>query len=224
MHSVIKGFKKFTRPAGVFVVIVGPDGCGKSTITNEAMSRVKGVFEKTWSFHWRPNLLPKLGRSATKNTADHNSMPSQKSKYSGLISYIRFLYYWLDFVIGYWVIVYPGKVQNSFIIAERYYIDILVHPARYGFSCPGWFFKLFGSMVPKPDMTILLSADPQLIHDRKQELPVDVIAEQISEYKTAIVGWGCDRIIDTSSSIEASSAEFIEAVVKLRTPKRCKTL
>ena len=211
VYSLIRKMKRFIYPTGIFVVIVGPDGCGKSTINSEATARLHRAFRKTWSFHWRPNLLPKLGKSSNSSNFSDNT-PSQKSKYKGLISYVRFFYYWLDFVLGYWLIVYPKKAQTTFVISERYYIDILVHPERYGFSCPRWFMRIFGVFVPKPDLTILLSADPQKIHDRKPELPVNVIADQINEYSEIISGWGESSIVDTSQSIEDASTEFVDKV------------
>lgn len=210
--SSIRKIKRLIQPSGIFVVIVGPDGCGKSTINTQSTHTLERAFRKTWSFHWRPNLLPKLGASSGSSNFSDNT-PSQRSKYKGLTSYIRFFYYWLDFVLGYWLVVYPKKAQTTFIIGERYYLDILVHPERYGFSCPIWFIKLFGLLVPKPDITILLSADPQQIHDRKPELPVNVIGEQISKYAKAIKGWGDSSIIDTSQSIEISSSELVDKVL-----------
>jgi len=212
LQSTIRKIKRFIQPSGIFIVIVGPDGCGKSTINTQSSHILERAFRKTWSFHWRPNLLPKLGSTSGSSNFSDNT-PSQHSKYKGLTSYIRFFYYWLDFVLGYWLVVYPKKSQTTFIIGERYYLDILVHPERYGFSCPIWFIKLFSLLVPKPDITILLSADPQQIYDRKPELPVNVIAEQIRKYTNAIKGWGDSSIIDTSKSIEVSSSELVDKVL-----------
>ena len=211
-YSALRKFKRLIQPTGIFVVIVGPDGCGKSTINTETTAALTRAFRKTWSFHWRPCFLPKLGKASTNSNFSDNT-PSQKSKYKGPISYIRFIYYWLDFLLGYWVVVYPKKAQSTFIIGERYYLDILVHPERYGFSCPQWFIKLFGFFIPKPDLTILLSADPQQIHDRKPELPVNIIDEQIHKYTSAIKNWGESSIIDTSQSITDSKNELVNKVL-----------
>ncbi|MDH5570719.1 MAG: hypothetical protein OEY89_03075 [Gammaproteobacteria bacterium] len=210
--SFSRKIKRFIYPTGLFIVIVGPDGCGKSTINTGATKSLERAFRKTWSFHWRPGLLPKLGKKSSNSNFSDNS-PNQKSKYKGAISYLRFIYYWLDFILGYWLIVYPKKAQTTFIISERYYLDILVHPERYGFSCPQWFIKLFGLFVPKPDLVFLLSADPQKIHDRKPELPVDVIAEQIKQYSDVISSWGDSSIIDTSQDIQTSTSDFVSKVL-----------
>jgi len=216
--STLRKFKRFIQPTGIFIVIVGPDGCGKTTINNSSTAALERAFRKTWSFHWRPNLLPKLGKASNNSNFSDNT-PSQTSKYRGAISYVRFFYYWLDFVFGYWFVVYPKKAQTTFIISERYYLDILVHPERYGFSCPKWLIKFFGTFVPKPDLTFLLSADPQQIHDRKPELPTNVIREQIQKYSEVMKGWGDSSIIDTSQNIQSSCDELVNKVLTKSTQK-----
>lgn len=206
--TAVRQIKRFIRPTGLFIVLIGPDGCGKTTISTNIRSNMERCFRNVWRFHWRPKLLPKLGKS-TPQEIDPSSgepaapAPPEKAKYNTLLSMIRFLYYLADFVLGYWLVIYPKKARSTFIVGERYFADILVHPARYGFSLPNWFMRLCSHIVPKPDVIILLSGDPQRIHDRKPELPVDVIRSQLGQYSKEIVHWGEHYTADTNQPADA---------------------
>ncbi|MFQ5469472.1 MAG: glycosyltransferase [Gammaproteobacteria bacterium] len=208
MFSVIlSGFRKikrFIQPTGLFVVILGPDGCGKSTVTNTVLSGLERAFRKTWRFHWRPNLLPKLSRKKLNdNIAENNDIPAESSKYTGILSLVRFLYYLLDFILGYWLVIYPRKAQTTLVIGERYFPDVLVHPARYGFSVPQWLMRLASKLVPSPDLIILLKGDPAAIYSRKPELPIDVIATQNDMYEKEINNWGKSVVVNVDKGAES---------------------
>ena len=213
--------QRFFQPTGIFVVLVGPDGSGKSTIAGLVLSELERAFRRTWRFHWRPNLLPKLRRSSDETMADN--VPAEKFKYGYGISLIRFFYYWLDFVIGYWLVVYPKKAQTTLVIGERYFPDMLVHPERYGFRVPIWLMRLAAKWVPSPDLLILLSDEPAVIHARKSELSPSKIAEQIAAYQRELPHWGKSAIIETHGGVESVQARVSEMILKecaLRTESR----
>lgn len=205
LWNFYRNIARFFRPTGFFVVLIGPDGCGKSTISDGLRQHMQRAFRSTWRFHWRPKLLPKLRNSKrsdqTQGTVPDSAPPTEKSKYSGFVSLARYIYYWLDFVAGYWLIIYPRKARSTLIVGERYFPDILVHPERYGFSVPKWIVRATGAMVPKPDLLIFLTGDPQSIHNRKPELPVDVIADQLRKYATEITNWGDHLPVNTCQPV-----------------------
>ena len=197
--------KRFFTPSGFFVVILGPDGCGKSTVTDALSLELQRGYRKIRQFHWRPGLLPKLGRNSGNSNVQEVSpdlAPPTVSKYKGGISLIRFVYYWLDFVLGYWLKIYPIKAQTTLVIGERYFPDVLVNPARYGFDVPRWMMRLAAKWVPQADMVILLEDDPVAINARKDELTVEKIAELLAKYKQELSHWKNPVVINTSKGID----------------------
>lgn len=210
--TAARNARRFLRPTGLFVVLLGPDGCGKSTVSDGLRNHMARAFRGTWRFHWRPKLLPKLGRSSAGEQAGSVSQPpappTGKSKYRGLMSLVRFVYYWLDFVVGYWLVVYPRKARSTLIVGERYFPDVLVHPERYGFSVPRWLMRLAAMTVPSPDLLIFLTGDPQQIHDRKPELPVDMIDAQLRKYAREITHWGAHFSLDTCQPLDTVFAQL----------------
>jgi len=173
--------KRSRQKTGIFVVLLGTDGAGKSTLATAICDGCGRGFRRIWRFHWRPHVFPKLGRGNAGGTAAPQA-PAVSSKYGPAVSFARFGYYWLDFVIGGWVLVGVWLRRSGLVLAERYYFDFLVHPARYAFSLPPWVFWVGALAVRKPDLAVLLTGDPQAIWKRKQELPLDEVKRQIGAY------------------------------------------
>jgi len=125
MRSVLiqmrRMWHRLVQPTGLFVVVVGPDGSGKSTLATSVLRQLTRAFRATWRFHWRPGLLPQLNRSKSHPAS---TVPAETSKYRGVVSLLRFVYYWLDFVLGYWVVVYFRKAQTTLVLGERYFPDV----------------------------------------------------------------------------------------------------
>lgn len=204
----------------MFVVLVGPDGSGKSTIADALMVRLQEQFPGSWRFHWRPGLFPKLGRplrdSGSTSDRKASGSPPQLSRYTGIISLLRFIYYWVDFVVGYWVKVFPRRMRRQLIVGERYYLDVVVHPERYGFKVPGWLLGLARAAVPSPDLVILLKAEPQVIYSRKPELSLDCIAQQLTLLEGELIHWGNSLVIDTTDGIRSTVNEIARRLLAAR--------
>lgn len=186
---------------GMFVVLLGPDGCGKSTIANQLIDKLKGSDYKVHHFHWRPNLIPQLRKQQVSSTAGTPPPAPDDFAYGYLVSLLRFIYHYTDFYFGYWFLIRRKRAQGYFIIGERWYLDVLIHPARYGFKLPSWLLKLGNVLLPFPDHTFLLAADPQAIHDRKPELTVEQIDSQLSRMRDLIKGVRNGQEINTEISI-----------------------
>ena len=170
---------RFLFPPGKFIVVVGPDGVGKST-TAELVKQILEAFHiPVAHLHlgFRPNILPTkariLGRPA---------LQSEKSRTPGLI---RFFYHALDYLIGFFVRVRPLLVRGRIVLGERYYYNYLVDPrSQKELGFPRWLPRIiYNLFIPKPDIFILLSNDPEEIHKRRQEHSVEEIARQIEAYR-----------------------------------------
>jgi len=198
---------------GIFIVILGPDGSGKSTLVNGVSGRLGGIFTEYWHFHWRPNLLPKLSRAGQDSNSATVPSPPGKSAYGPVISFFRYSYYLLDFVLGYWVLIWPRRMRGSLIIGERWYYDVVAYPARYGFSLPGWLLRLGGYLVPTPDLTLLLEADPQAVHDRKPELTVEQVSQQIDRLGSLVPPAPFGARVWTGGDIEESQERLVNLVL-----------
>jgi glycosyltransferase involved in cell wall biosynthesis/thymidylate kinase len=204
------------RKKGLFVVVLGPDGSGKSTLVERATDRLHGRFNGIWRFHWRPGLFPKPGRTRRVEQQGSSESPSPPDRYAYgyLISSFRYVYFLLDFIIGYWFLIQPKRLRNWLIIGERWYYDVLINPVRYGFQVPRWMLKLGAYLVKDPDLTILLVAEPSEIRARKPELTTPQITEQLRSMRELLPPHPKGVTVPTSGSLDESLDAFMAVVTE----------
>lgn len=206
---------KIQKNNGLFVVILGPDGAGKSTIIEAIRPLIEtALHSKIFYEHMRPNLLPSLARLFGRPVKEGPTTDPHASKPSGfLCSLIRLLYYTTDYVIGYWLKVFPVLVKRPCTyVFDRYFYDYFIDPRRGRIALPQWIIRIFSLVVPKPDIILCLGADPKVIHARKPELPLEEFKRQMDALRKF-----CDSNeravwIDTGCSIEDSVNRALEAI------------
>jgi hypothetical protein len=201
--------------AGITLVVLGTDGSGKSTIIEAIRPVIEtALHSKIFYAHMRPNLLPSLARLFGRPVKEGPTTDPHANKPSGfLCSLIRLSYYTVDYVVGYWFRVFPALVKRPCIyVFDRYFYDYHIDPYRGLISLPRWVIKAFGLLVPKPDIILCLGADPEIIHARKPELPLEEFKRQIE-----VLRQFCDKNkravwIDTGCSVEESVNQALEAI------------
>ena len=176
---------------GCFIVLVGADGSGKTTVANHIERRCQELGWRIVRSHWRPELLPSPRRFIGQKPSGDPSKPYAKPPHNAIVSAVLLLYYYLDFVLGYLAKIAPARRRGSLIINERYFYDAVFDPRRHRLRGTGWLARILANLVPKPDFVVLLHGDPSVLHSRKPELPTTDILEQqrlMLEYFQGIQG------------------------------------
>lgn len=211
-------FSKFFHPKGIFVVFLGPDGCGKSSLCEIIPDVLQPGFlpGKVRKFYWRPMFLPPIRQLllnfGIKSKPEEISLNSQHnvSPDNTIISTIKFIYYWFDFVIGR-VKFYLVWAMGGIVLFDRYYYDFLVYPERFRLKLPRWLIKILMPAVPRPDINFYLDVDPKLLISRKEELSLDELKRQINYYQRLVSSLPNTYMIDASQSLD----HVIENVSKI---------
>ncbi len=166
---------RLIKPPGLTISILGPDGSGKSTIIN-LLKKEKLPFRRIHCFHLKPRIF------GNKGDGKPVTNPHGKEPHRGLKSYLKLIYFALDYIIGYWIKIFPLTIRSSLIIFDRYYDDILVDPKRYRYSGSIKFAKVLKILIPEPDIYIILTTEPHIIYKRKVEVSFEELKRQIQEY------------------------------------------
>ncbi|WP_291992938.1 hypothetical protein [Candidatus Accumulibacter sp. ACC003] len=209
--------KRAIRPVGICVCFLGPDGCGKSTVMRETSKLLDGSFHGSRRFYWRPGFLPPFGRLRVWNPSveiSENPHPHRHGRQNSFKSLVRFTYYFCDFFIGYYFVVFPLLVRKNLICFDRYYYDYFVDMHRYQMNLPKWLPKLLSSLVPKPSLTFVLSASPEVMMSRKNELTMEELVRQHNVYRSLVGKLPNCYLIDSDCSIDEVTTKISEIVLR----------
>ena len=209
-REVRRKIRRIVHPTGAIIAVLGPDGCGKSTLGTILQKELAPVFRGNMDFHLRPNFF------SFKKNDTHSPVndPHGQNPRSVIASALKLLYFLLDYVLGFIFILYPLKVRSHLILFDRYYHDLMIDPKRYRYSAPMWIALMIGYLIPKPDLFLILDAPARIIQSRKQEVSFSETDRQRNAYSN-FVHWGAQHIVlDTGRPIEETISDMNDAVLK----------
>ena len=177
--------KRIFHKCGLSVAFIAPDGAGKSTIINRVKETVSGSFYGVNLYYMRPHLFKNLGHYNKLNPTEEaatNDNPHGVVCDGVFKSAVRFFFYNLDFQLGTLLKINRKKINKQLVIFDRYYYDYFADMKRYKYSPPAWFPAAFEWMIPKPDMVFVLDGNPEVLYERKKELPISELEKQCSVF------------------------------------------
>jgi hypothetical protein len=187
VHSGSRQLRLRLRPRGVFAAFLGPDGSGKSSLTDLLGERLGGhpdvlKVHRVYLGSGQP-LLPtrrltrrlhgKTGpRAAAKPVTVRDVSPR---RLRGPLHVLA------DEILRYWVHVRPRLAPHGVVLVDRYAYDVLRVNNRT--VQQPWFRRLAVAIIPSPQVTFFLEGDPEVITARKQELTVAETTRQLHAYR-----------------------------------------
>ena len=200
--------RRWWKPTGLFLAVLGPDGVGKSTLVENVCCELGPCFRRVRVYHWRPGLVAQ-SKSAPV-TAPHQK-PARGIVASCLILLGVLLDYWLSYAL----VVRPFLARSGLVLFDRYFPDLLVDPLRYRYGGPKWFARALGSLLPKPDLPYLvLDAEDQSILARKHELPPEELRRQLGQYRSLTRASHEAVLVDSDNGVEPTLAKVTHLVVQ----------
>ena len=189
---------KNSRGKGLAIAFLGPDGSGKSTII-DGLRQKRLPFARMDYFHLKPVVQPE-GKAQRTVTDPHSKKP-----YGTLKSYVKLAYFVLQYNFGWYRNIRPLLQKSTLIIFDRYFDDMLADPKRYRYGGGISLLERVRKWIPKPDFYFVLIAPPEIIHARKQEVPLDELKRQIMAY---------DNLIDNNRYIGIDVTQGPEDIVE----------
>lgn len=181
---MIDRVRRLISPSGLFLVLIGPDGVGKSTVAGLTTSLLQSShLAKHMHLGFRPQILPtKLALQFWKENTEALASNQPTAKMAETPSVIRLIYYTLDYLLGYYLKIWPVLRRGGFFVGERYFYDYLVILPRKVAGAPPWLVRMVFPLIPKPDVLVFLHDDPKVIHKRKHELEYEEIERQLKAF------------------------------------------
>jgi len=201
---LVRAAKRIIHPVGMFVVLVGPDGSGKTCVGDALCEQMLHGFRRTTHIHWRPGLLPRLRTllHSQNGLEEDYTQPHSALPYGNFLSLSKFAYYTADFILGYWLKIRMLKVKSTLVVIDRYYYDYLVDTQRYRLKLPQWLIRAVMKVIPKPDMVVYLHNSPEKLHERKQELTMEELTRQTRAFQKILPELPNAYIIETDKSLD----------------------
>lgn len=154
-------------------MLAGPDGAGKTTV---ARAVVAAASQPTAYFHFRPLVWSPLLAAPPVGTPPN----LDKGKPHGLafLGWVRIARNFVRIWAGYLVRVRPALARGTLVMGDRWAYGYLAQPLALKFYGPPWLARLAIRALPQPDLVVNLTAPPEVVHARKDELsPRQIEAE-----------------------------------------------
>lgn len=208
--------QRLMNTCGMSVAFLSPDGGGKSTVIERIKDTCSGSFCGIEYIYTRPHLLKNPGAFNPVNPHDEgtgNPDPHGKKLHSPLKSWVRFIYYIFDYILGTLFKIYPMKVMKKLVVYDRYYYDYLVDLQRYQYNLPNWAPRIFRHIIPTPDIVFILDGTPEVLYARKKELTLDELNYQVNAYRKVANMVKNSQLINVDNNIETVTADVTSAII-----------
>lgn len=178
---------------------------GKSTLVASIAAELGPTFRGVTHFHFLNESVP--GRTTLSVTDPHGQMPrSWPAVLAKAVYYLARS--WLN---RRWRISRAVR-RGELVILERDLIDVSVDPVRYRMRDADGMLNLFARLSPKPDLMIVLEADPSEIMSRSDELDELALMRLRDRYREAARRSPAALIIDASLPAAQVAALAVGAI------------
>jgi thymidylate kinase len=160
------------QAAGLFIVLVGPDGVGKTSLAERIMNEQE---VPTLYIHFRPSLFR---RPPLKPNPAPEAPPKRQIAGSPPLGWLRLMRSIIGFWAGYLRWIRPATRRGALVVGDRWAYGYVGQPAALGFAGPAWLGKLGVRLAPRPDLLVRLKAPPSVVSARKKDLGATEIARE----------------------------------------------
>jgi hypothetical protein len=211
-HQSRRTARRLARPTGLVIGLAGPDGVGKSTLAQGLQLNAIGAFRSVRLLHLRPALLPAparlLGRRPAATDMPHGRPPSGRIASTARVGYLA-----LDALLGWPARVAVPRIRSTLVVVERGLLDLTVDPHRYRLGRASPVLRRVVHLLPRPDLTLLLDAPAEVVHERKNELSAHEISRQLIAWrKYARLEPSRFRRLDASTGVGSTLAESLDVI------------
>lgn len=220
--------KLIISPPGKFVVFIGPDGSGKTSTVERLFQISEGVvYNKCKYNHGNFLVLPELkvlkkfllqpkrDKTDLDGCTQENMLLDSNNKelganISSLRKLVYIIYYGLNNFLYKFKLIFLKK-NNYLVVSDRYYYDYF-YQKDYA-QTPVFIIRLFLKIIPKPDLTIYLSNEGEVIFKRKQDIDLNEIKRQQKRINSNLKYFNNVVKINTNKPIDKVADEVLMRII-----------
>lgn len=197
LHKQWDRMRRLCRPDGLYLVVLGPDGAGKSTVIDELGPRLASVFPRFSSYGFAPELILRMVHGRVRPSERPHGLPPR----SILHSVARAVLYWGGYYTFGYLVRHLDLARSMLVLGDRHFVDVLVDQRRYRYGGPLWLIRLIWRLIPKPDLIVLLDAPAELVQARKQEVSIEETARQRMAYLSLMRTLRNGHVVDAAQPL-----------------------
>ena len=210
-YKLSKGLRRvreWLRPSsGLHVVMLGPDGVGKSTVVEVLQRDLAPAFCGIEYGTFAPGLLP---RKPNLGGGQPHGLPPRSLP----ASIVKALWWIVYYSVGYHFTIRPVLAEGGLALNHRYCVDAIVDSRRYRYRGPQWLLKLAWKLARKPDLVFLLDAPPEVVQARKKEVAFEETVRQRDAYRKIVNPMPNGYVIDSTQPVADVVADVEEVIFK----------
>lgn len=196
-----------------WITLLGVDGSGKSSVLVELEQMLAGTaYSGLFVLHRRPQFMYRTATASREGSIEHYG----KAPHGRFRSAVKLAAMWLDWLVGYFVLIRGRRAQGMLVVADRHsLLDILVDPLRYRYGgSPRW-VETAVRFLPMPDAIVLLDAPTAVLQSRKQELSESQAAQLRHNYLTLVQANPPGYVVDASQPLPQVVADVQHIILQL---------
>lgn len=211
------------KPSGSFVTLIGPDGSGKTTISNALAKTGKQDFFSVSQHHFSINTFPRLAALKFKRGKEPDYTLPNSGTNAPIQSTKRALvylgYYGTELLLYSHLRLKRRLRLGQLVIFDRYFHDWMFQRSHRNMPRP--LMKWLLAMAVKPNLIVYLKGDPIAINARKPELSVDEISMQQTMIEQDLLSFWREQRMEiiefdsTHQSVESIVAGIRAALTKV---------
>jgi amino acid adenylation domain-containing protein len=165
------------------VVLVGPDGSGKSTVARGLLDRDDLGFAEQALVRWSFQVLPPLDRVVDwfERHVRHTALPDPA--HNGMFdvlpvwqSALIVAYHAVDMGLARFTVLRRARTKAQLFVFDRSFLDYYFLMGHQRLA--PWYLTLLSRLVPEPDLLFYVRRSAEAIYRDKPELTLDEIARQ----------------------------------------------
>ena len=208
LHESVRKARRWWRPTGMMVAVLGADGSGKSALIELLRNDWAPAFRRVRYAHLRPRLLSRRAGASVTVTDPHGRKPR-----GALASTLKLGWFVFDFVAGYALRIRPWMARSSLVIFDRYFDDLYLDPKRYRYGARLDRVVAAARYVPRPQLWLVLDASADTLQARKQEVSREVSGDQQRAYRGFCEQGACGAPIDANPPLDQVRVQVNERML-----------